>query len=692
MSFESKTWFFFLFTGSWCASAATVMPFMSEINGIKAEAFVEQEADGFYLSEQELKKFTTISSDGRARLENVRANFNELTLIADLPFELISSDVNRVNSKRLKGNEKAMDRFSGLYVNYDFMATNSQYGQNKALLTDIVYSDKSGYTLRTVQQLGSQDGMVRYFTNVEFNDEKTLQTRVFGDNYSSSFAKEAGVKFFGVQVRKNYALSPDYVYYPTLTMNGKANALSTYDIYENNRLVSSGKFQRGEFSVSDYANPTSDGGDVKLVVRDANGFEQVINSSLYFSPMSLKEGETSYAVDLGKAYKNVSEFEDGFYASTSARHGFSSWTGEIGADKNNDKSSYFLGALMPTKVGNFSARVVESSSGDKSERISYDKVIRTSDYSSLRFYALKQTGNELSQFGVNYSHNRFSAFVNMFESQSSSIKTVGAGYSFGSGLSVLASLTQVNDDNVIGLRLVMPLEKNVIYASTSQNQKQSGVYGGDDDFRYSVVGTENELSRSSSVLANARNKFDSFETDVYVAKTDANDVDVKAKISGSVITDFTDYALTRPIRSGVVAAVEFEKNPLPIASVSKVHKTKLGNKTIVVDAPAYYPFSIDLDYNNIEEGQESTLDRNKYVAKKGFNSIKAKVKKAGKKVKVTCNGKELERGTVVHVDSEKLIYSSVGLYVHPQDEEIDVRVGRYKLKVDSSADAFDVCS
>ncbi len=130
-----------------------------------------------------------------------------------------------------------------------------------------------------------------------------LQTLHVGDAISSGTGWSRAARFGGVQWGSNFGVRPDLITTPLLSAAGEAVVPSTVDVFVNNQQVSSQQVPAGPF-VIDRLPAISGAGDVRLVVRDAFGREQVITAPFYSSATLLQKDLAQYSVELGKLREN----------------------------------------------------------------------------------------------------------------------------------------------------------------------------------------------------------------------------------------------------------------------------------------------------------------------------------------------------------------------------------------------------
>lgn len=89
-----------------------------------------------------------------------------------------------------------------------------------------------------------------------------------------------------------------FLSFPLPTLRGEASLPSTVDVFVNNSQRLQGRVQPGPFDISDLPLVTGQG-EIRTVVRDLLGREQVVVQPYYISPSLLKPGLSAYSVETG---------------------------------------------------------------------------------------------------------------------------------------------------------------------------------------------------------------------------------------------------------------------------------------------------------------------------------------------------------------------------------------------------------
>jgi outer membrane usher protein len=171
----------------------------------------------------------------------------------------------------------------------------------------------------------------------------------FGDSISQAGMWGRSVRFGGIQYGTNFAVQPGLVTLPLQSVGGLAALPSTVDVYVNNNLASRTEVAPGPFSIAHVPVVTGQG-DVRVVVRDLLGREQVITQPFYASASLLSAGLHDFSYELGflREYFGVTsgDYGSGFLAATH-RFGFTDrFTGEVHAELQADRQTAGVGSAF----------------------------------------------------------------------------------------------------------------------------------------------------------------------------------------------------------------------------------------------------------------------------------------------------------------------------------------------------------
>lgn len=111
------------------------------------------------------------------------------------------------------------------------------------------------------------------------------------------------VYFGGVQLGRNYALSPGFITYPLPIIAGQSSAPSTVELYVNDVLRQTSQVPTGPFTIDNFPLLTGTG-QARLVVRDLLGRETVLVQDFFASTDLLGEGLSDWSAEIGAVREN----------------------------------------------------------------------------------------------------------------------------------------------------------------------------------------------------------------------------------------------------------------------------------------------------------------------------------------------------------------------------------------------------
>lgn len=195
------------------------------------------------------------------------------------------------------------------FINYDFYGfyTPTQKITGNALF-ELGYTNSYGVGITNimVKDLGINNEVIRLNTTWTIDQPDKLQTIRLGDSSTSIGTWGHSVLFGGLQYASNFDLQPGYISFPLPGMQGVATVPSTVDLYVNNNLISRNNVQNGLFGID--AIPTVTGqGEIRMVVKDVLGREQVVNLPYYTVPTLLKPQLRSFSYEIGFIRQNYGQ-------------------------------------------------------------------------------------------------------------------------------------------------------------------------------------------------------------------------------------------------------------------------------------------------------------------------------------------------------------------------------------------------
>lgn len=127
-----------------------------------------------------------------------------------------------------------------------------------------------------------------------------------GDSISRSGLTGRGVYFGGIQIGRNYMLSPGLVTQPVPVISGTSSAPSTVELYVNDVLRQTSKVPTGPFTIDNFAL-LGGAGQARVVVRDLLGRETVLVQPFLSGGNMLDEGLTDWSAEAGLLRQRLGE-------------------------------------------------------------------------------------------------------------------------------------------------------------------------------------------------------------------------------------------------------------------------------------------------------------------------------------------------------------------------------------------------
>jgi outer membrane usher protein len=194
----------------------------------------------------------------------------------------------------------------GAYLNYDLVA---QQLAHQATLGGLIEASVfgawgSGTSSFLKSQVSGANQAVRLQTTWTHDQPDDATSLRFGDAITAASQEWGGaVRFGGVQWGTDFATRPGLVTMPLPTLAGESALPSTLDLYVNGALRMRSDAPTGPFVIQDIPALTGDG-ELRVVVRDMLGREQVITQSFYASPELLRPGLRDFSLELGVVRDN----------------------------------------------------------------------------------------------------------------------------------------------------------------------------------------------------------------------------------------------------------------------------------------------------------------------------------------------------------------------------------------------------
>ena len=217
----------------------------------------------------------------------------------------------------------------GAFANYEVYGERNDFETLGGAFNELGIFSPHGVLTNTLvgSSIGAGARGVRLETTFRRDFPESMHTARVGDAITSPGSWGSALRFGGIQWGTNFATRPDLITVPLLSAVGEAVVPSTVDVFVNNQQVSSTQVASGPF-VIDRLPAITGAGNVKLVVRDALGREQLVTVPFYSGSSLLQAGLSQYSVELGSVREDFaqSSFKYGKpVADASYRRGMSDW-------------------------------------------------------------------------------------------------------------------------------------------------------------------------------------------------------------------------------------------------------------------------------------------------------------------------------------------------------------------------------
>lgn len=245
---------------------------------------------------------------------------------------------------------------TGAFLNYQLSGQRVDGSLASGAYTELGVFSRFGVlsnTMATRQAEGAL-GNVRLESALSRDIPARLQTLTLGDAIADPGAWGTAYRFAGLRFARNFAIRPDLITAPLLSANGSAVVPSSVDVFVNDQRVLTQQVQPGPF-VIDRLPAVSGAGDLRIVVRDALGRDQVLTQSFYSSPVLLAQGLDQYSFSLGSLRENYAlrSFDYGSLAASATwRRGLTDrFTAEAHAEAVSG-DAHAIGADIAVRVAN----------------------------------------------------------------------------------------------------------------------------------------------------------------------------------------------------------------------------------------------------------------------------------------------------------------------------------------------------
>jgi len=254
---------------------------------------------------------------------------------------------------------RAQPPLPGAFLNYDLYHARSTAGGlgpatrgTTGLLDMGVFGPLgTGSTGLLVEETGGDapSRRVRLDTTWTLDFPERTRTLWLGDTVGSSGTWGRPVRYGGLRYGTNFATNPTFVTFPMPGLGGEAALPTVTDLYIDGVLRQSTTMPPGPFRITDLPVITGQG-EVRLVMRDLLGREQVVVLPYYASSRLLRQGLVDESFEIGRIRENYGLRSNDYGRTIGAwqrRQGITdALTGELRLEALRDRQTGGLGGTL----------------------------------------------------------------------------------------------------------------------------------------------------------------------------------------------------------------------------------------------------------------------------------------------------------------------------------------------------------
>jgi outer membrane usher protein len=212
----------------------------------------------------------------------------------------------------------------GVFLNHDFQLLHTGGQQFLTGLVEGGFFSRLG--VLTTQYAGPDltNGLKPRRLNTQFFRDfpESITTLTIGDSFSAVSPWARTVAYAGVRWASKFATQPSFIPTPLPAISGQAAQPSTVDVYVDNVKRLSQPIAPGPFAIQNV--PVMSGqGEIRMVVTDILGRQQVITESYIRASNLLRPGVSDFTYEAGTMRLNYgirsNEYSSGFAAGTHRR-------------------------------------------------------------------------------------------------------------------------------------------------------------------------------------------------------------------------------------------------------------------------------------------------------------------------------------------------------------------------------------
>lgn len=374
-----------------CAAATIVVNDVTprlltiELNGVEVQSatfLLDSLEQGMLVPQAELAAWGLTLSQPINTVQYKDKTYYPLRQFDDLQYSIDNANqalILQVGARQLSGSTIDLDKTEsnmpdttnlGAFINYDLLhEVRSGFSDANSGTFELAGFNRLGLLTTTLlardHNYNQSSSVVRLNSTLRYDDPSKLRTLTLGDTYSRSDDWGRSVLYGGIQWGTNFATRPDFITFPMPDMRGEAIVPSSVEIYANDRRQGQDQLNAGPFSINNIPVMTGTN-DLRMVVRDVLGREQVIEQSFYASQQMLRTGLHDYNYEIGSIREDYSLHSNKYgrdFVTASHQFGFNhrlTGGGRLEALKNQQTAGLSGVWLASPRLGTVSASVAGS--------------------------------------------------------------------------------------------------------------------------------------------------------------------------------------------------------------------------------------------------------------------------------------------------------------------------------------------
>jgi outer membrane usher protein len=187
----------------------------------------------------------------------------------------------------------------GVFVGYDLLGG---YGERARIAAGQLQAGgfAGAWNTSGTWQIDAREGFVgkRLDTTLSRDWPDRMLALRLGDAITTPGYWGRAVRMGGIRWGTDFSARPDFITFPLPAVRGEAAVPSTVDVYVNDSLRARRQVPAGPFSIHDLP-VVSGSGEVRLVVRDSLGREQLVQQPYFASEALLRPDLSMYAIEVG---------------------------------------------------------------------------------------------------------------------------------------------------------------------------------------------------------------------------------------------------------------------------------------------------------------------------------------------------------------------------------------------------------